>query len=193
MKKTTTFLVIGFLLSLSILSGAAKAAISVSNFNLTENSVSFELSGTLPDVTPGYAPHTLSFVNPNVSAAPGFALGSQLGSDTASFTGAQSLRSSPNPIATGGTVFGDYFYVDFDGELVAGEEVAGVVNATWASTAFDPDAVGFLNAQWGTASEVTLEGGVQLDTVFVPEPSSLVMIAIGLAALVGVKHRTHFA
>lgn len=193
MKNTTTFLVIGLLVSLYMLSGAAKAAISVSNFHLTENSVSFDLSGTLPDVTPASFRDALYFVNPNVSADPGFALNSFLRSSMSSFTGTQSLRSSLNPIQTGGSKFGDYFFVAFDNSLVAGEEVAGVVNATWNRRAFDLDAVDFLNVQWGTDPRDIVGQGVQLDTVLVPEPSSLVMIAIGLAALVGVKHRPHFA
>lgn len=164
---------------------SASAQISVSNFLLTSNSVSFSLSGTLPNPAPQTNPQTLYFVNPNVAASPGFALSTGFfDSSTQSFTGTQALRSIV-PLATGNHEYGDYFYVAFENALAVGETIDGIVSATWSAPAFDPAAVASLNLFWGVNDSLPFDpstqpslitGGTFLTSVVVPEPSTYALL-----------------
>jgi len=67
----------------------AGAAISITNFNLTTNSVTFDIFGTMPNNLPFADRNVLYFVNPVPATSPGFAFGDFLGSSSQSFTGTQ--------------------------------------------------------------------------------------------------------
>lgn len=175
-------------------SKSAKAELSIENFSLTTNSVSFDISGTFPGTSPGYLVNSLLFINPDTNQSPGFALGDFWGANFASFTGVQILRSTSGPIATGGDSFGDYFFVAFDTDLSPGESIAGTVSASWASTAFDPSAVDAIDVYWGVSNSTSgLAGGIFIDTLTVPEPSAGLMIGIATICLAAVRKKPESA
>jgi len=162
----------------------ANADIVISNFSLTENSLFFEISGTFPGLLPAGESSALYFVNPDVTANPGFALGEFIASTTFSFSGTQPLRSI-SPVATGGPDFGDYFYVAFQNDFANGEAISGSLTATWNTTAFDPSQVTTLEVYWGNDDSSGLVGtGTYLTSVAVPEPSSWCFVALSCIALV---------
>ena len=175
---------------------SVNAAIVISNFNLTSNSVNFDISGTFSTSTPpNYWKNVLLFVNPSVNANPGFALSSNFASSSYSFTGSKPLTS----IKTADTSLaaGDYFTVAFGSDFAVGETINGSVAATWGSTAFNPLAVSSLNVFWGiniitTIMPVTVtadvDGGRFLTSV-VPEPSSLSLLLAGGAVLMAGRRR----
>lgn len=171
---------LAILLTIGLVTHQANAAITITNFNLKTTSVTFDISGTMPSPLPASNRNALYFVNPIPATNPGFALGSFMSSSSPSFTGLQTLRTSPNPVATGGISFGDYFFVSFANNLATGETVSGTLTATWSSTAFDPSAIGFLNVFWGTGSSDIVNTGTLLTTAApVPEPSAALLAALG--------------
>jgi hypothetical protein len=179
------------LVGLMALSSYCDAEIFVDNFHLTESSVSFDIYGTMPANPPGSAQFALLFSNPSILENPGFALGEFITTQDVSFSGSQFVER----VATGGTTYGDYFYVFFAKDssgttrsLLPGETISGRLTAEWSEPAFDPSAVNQLNLYWGTDwSGGFANSGVLLTTVQVPEPSTLCLITLGL--LVGVRRR----
>jgi hypothetical protein len=97
--------------------GSSKAAVTISGFQLIKPELSYDVNGSLPAQMPASLPPGIFLVNPNVSASPRFALGSFIKSSSNVFTVRQPLRSSPNPIETGGSAFGDYFFIAVDSDL----------------------------------------------------------------------------
>ena len=170
---------------------SVNAAIVISNFNLTSNSVNFDISGTFPSSLPPFVRGQLLFVNPSVAANPGFALGNQLDSSSYSFTGSKPLLA----IKTGDSSYGDYFAVVFGSDFAGGETINGSVAATWGGTAFNPLAVSSLNVFWG--ANITISGwevtfhptGGRFLTSVVPEPSSLSLLLAGGAVLMAGRRR----
>jgi hypothetical protein len=157
-------------------------AIIIADLSLTEASLSFYISGTLP------APllNSLYFVNPDVGANPGFALGSSIMASSHSFNGT-SLNATPplwnsNSIGTGNSFFGDSFFVAFQNS----EGLAGTVTATWSSTAFNPSQVTSLDVYWGNSGSLdpnAITSGTYLTSVAViPEPSTSALLFAGAVA-----------
>ena len=181
MKIKPTIMQIAAAVLLSALAAApANAEISITNFSLTSNSVSFSISGNLPSTAPDQSLKTLFFLNSNLSASPGFALGSFNGSSSKSFSGSQPLSS----VMTGNSSNGDYFFTSFTNNLTANEAISGTLTANWTGgPAFDPSQVTNLNVYWGTVATNggTIFSGPLLTTVnvaAVPEPSSLVLMML---------------
>lgn len=170
----------------------AAAQLSIEDFNLTPNSVSFVVQGTFPETFPRSFLEGFLFVNPDPDASPGFALGSNLRPDNENFTGPQSLRTGYIfPIGTGGAQFGDYFFVAFDEIFLPGDNIDGRVTANWSTTAFDINAVETLNVFWG--SDITgqdVEGGVLIDVVLVPEPTTQMLIGAATPLLIRYRRWT---
>jgi len=142
--------------------------ISITNFSLTSNSVSFSISGNFPSPAPDQNPGLLVFVNFNKTASPGFALGNFLGSSSKSFSGSQSLST----VKTGNSSNGDYFFTSFINAFTANEAISGALTANWTlpdAPAFDPSQVTNLNVFWGTRSSAPFNGawdsGILLTTV----------------------------
>jgi hypothetical protein len=170
---------------------ACEAQILIQNFVLTTNSVSFAISGTLPTSTPPNDLNTLYFVNTNVAASPGFALGDNTLSLSNSFSGTNALRTSFNPVGTGPVLYGDYFYVSFENLFVAEQPIFGTLNASWNTNAFNPAAVASINVFWGADNLLPINpaiqqpsritGGKLLTTVVVPEPSTCALLAMSAA------------
>jgi hypothetical protein len=165
----------------------------ISNFSMSSNSVSFDISGNFPNPAPQSRPTFLFFVNPNVAASPGFALNPFFEASTQSWTGSQSLHLSLS-IATGNPNFGDYFYVPFQQNFTVGEAINGTVQATWTfAPAFDPAVVSSLNLFWGESTTLptnpstqpsAITGGTFLTSVVVPEPSTYALLLMtGAGAL----------
>ena len=169
---------IAILITLSSVAGGAKGAISISNLQLNTSTDSFDISGTFPGV--------LTFVNPDLSASPGFALQSFIPASSYSFTGSQPLRMGQPPILIGGDIYGDYFLVAFDSPFAAGEEISGSVNASWEGIAFDPSAVDLLHVEWGGPPGA----GLLLTTVTIPEPSAFCLFGLATLGLAGYRHKT---
>ena len=145
------------------------------------------MSGALPDELPNDLAASLFFINSDINASPGFALGSFIPAQTATYSGSQEL-DSVFPVGTGGEAFGDYFVVNFQDALAPGEVFSGDFSATWGpfQIAFDPDAFEFLNVQWGTGD--ALGEGLQLGTVSnVPEPPAVSLLLLGIFGLLQVK------
>ena len=138
------------------------ADVEFSNFNLAVDSVTFNLSGTMPLVQPNDSLDALVFVNPDVSAEPGYVL-EERSASTYSFSGTQALE--PFGIKTGDSRFGDYFFVKFESNLSTGESISGVVQASFSMTVFNPAAVNVLDVYWGSEDGFTLDTGVLLQTV----------------------------
>jgi hypothetical protein len=97
--------------------GSSKVAVTISGFQLIKSELSFDVNGSLPAQMPASLPSGIFLVNPNVSASPGFALASFIKSSNDVFTVRQPLRFSLNPIETGGSAWGDYFFIAFDSDL----------------------------------------------------------------------------
>ena len=168
------------LLVLGLLSLEARA-ITIANFSLTEESLSFYISGTLP------APllNGLYFVNPDVWASPGFALGSDMASSY-SFVGT-SFNSMPplwnsGSIGTGNPFFGDYLFVAFQNS----KELSGTITASWSSPAFNLSQVTSLDVYWsdnGSLDPNRITNGTYLTSVaVVPEPSTTALLIAGAVA-----------
>ena len=156
-------------------------AVDIANFSLAENSLSFYISGTLP------APllNGLYFVNPDVWANPGFALGSDIRASSYSFIGT-SFNSMPplwnsGSIGTGNPFFGDYLFVAFQNS----KEISGTITATWSSPAFNPSQVTSLNVYWsdnGSLDPNRITSGTYLTSVAVaPEPATTALVVLGAA------------
>lgn len=178
------------LVAITSISGLAQGAVTITNFQLTTTTLSFNISGTMPATPPAVSRRGLYFVNPVLNASPGVALGSFVGSATQSFTGTQSLRATLNPIQTGSSIAGDYFFVVFENDLAANEPISGTVSATWTSAAFDPEAAPYLNLKWGSSSFDTANTGIQLAVVYIPEPSSVLLGAVTSLILLARRRRT---
>ena len=158
------------------------AAITISGFTMTKNSVTFQISGEFPALVPPRSSNALYFTNPVILANPGFALASDfIHASSYSFTGSQPLRSAITPVALGRPSFGDYFYVSFANPLAAGEAIDGTLTASWTSDVIDPSAVTSLNVYWGGGDTVGLVNrGTLLTTTAVPEPGAAILLAGGL-------------
>jgi hypothetical protein len=81
-----TLKIFATIFAIGVLQQKSAAAISVTNLNLTTNSVTFSISGTFPSTSPTNFPDTLYVSNPNPAASPGFAL-AFAGATSNGFTG----------------------------------------------------------------------------------------------------------
>lgn len=190
MKSTTTVVsaIAAAILTFGTCTCEADADIVISDFFLTENSLSFIISGTFPSLLPVDNLNALLFVNPDVTADPGFALGNFLSAATFSFSGTQPLRDD-EPVATGTPSFGDYFFVAFENDFTDGEAILGSLTATWSTTAFDPSQLSMLDVYWGNDDNNGVVGtGIYLTSVTVPEPSSLCIVALLGSAIMVRRH-----
>ncbi len=187
MNRLTRF---AFISSFSLIVFAAatcRADFTFTGFELTVDSLEFSMSGALPDELPVDAFNSLFFINSDINADPGFAFGSFVPADTATYSGSQEL-SSFFPVGTGAEEFGDYFVINFENDLSPGEVLSGDFSATWGPDRFpfDPDAFDFLNVQWGVGDAVG--GGLQLGTVSnVPEPSAISLLLLSIFGLLQVR------
>lgn len=169
-----------------LLISKANAAVIVSGFNLTTNSVTFDITGNLPNELPMNSYNILVFANRNTAANPGFSLGNFIGTRDVVFTGTQGL-SGRFPVSTGNPQTGDYFYVSFS-SLSSGELINGTLTATWSSNVFDPTEVKIIDVYWGSnlslnQSPITqpsiITGGTLLTTIIVPEPNPMLFVMFG--------------
>jgi hypothetical protein len=180
MKTKSTALMFAALLAIGVACRQAHADIIINNFSLTQNSLSFDISGTLPDPLP-LSPSAFYFVNPDIHANPGFVLASNFAS-TYSFTGTQNLRD-PDGVSGGNGGFGDFFYVAFTANMNVGETVSGTLTANWMTDTFDPSQVTTLDVYWGYNGGLANDG-TYLTSVAIPEPSSHLLVAvIGMTVL----------
>ncbi|GAA5497534.1 hypothetical protein Rhal01_03730 [Rubritalea halochordaticola] len=160
----------------------SQAAISITNFEIDVRTVSFDISGTLPDNTPPEGLFSLAFANPDATADPGYVIHST-GAQNVSFTGSQVLSSA----STGFANYGDYFYLSFQNDFSAGEAIDGTVSLEWTLVdVFDPDGTDSIDVYWGYKFQNTpqiemIENGTLVDSISldtVPEPSSTALLGL---------------
>ena len=197
MTRTTYVAAPILVAAIFLLTSNANGQIVVSDFTLTNDSVSFDITGTLFGLAPEDTVNTLYFAN-SVSATPGFVT-PVVSTDALSFswTGSQSVRDT-FPFATGGEIFGDYFYLSFDSPLSVGEAVSGSVASTFAQNTFDPNEIDSVNVIWGVDSDFDgrtfhdgdFLGGTLQTVVAIPEPSSLFVLGTGIAILACKRRNT---
>lgn len=167
-------------LAILLLPLAARADIQIINLTLTATSMSFEITGNLPDNAPPAFYQVLAIVNPDKFESPGFV--------TTPTTLASSISGpkSINQIGTGNTAtYGDYFYIRLNNDLATGEGINGTFTAQWSSAVFDPIKVESLNFYWGSGPTGDVTGGTFLTSapVNVPEPSTWALLGLGALVL----------
>lgn len=163
---------------LSLFAQNAFAGLLFEDFTLTPRSVSFNVSGSLPDTLPSRSAQTLFFSNPDTNATRKFSLFDFFPAETTAFTGVQDLDSD-EPIGTGAMRFGDYFFINFDTGMTPSENLEGTLTAEWAVDIFDPTVVQSLNIYWGVETpNGSVDEGVFLGTVpiAVPEPGCFCLL-----------------
>lgn len=172
-KTASSF--IALMIATTTLSSVATAGIGISDFLITDSSMSFDISGTLSGPTPPFGNDVLYFVNNGAEPAP-FVLPASFETPLShTWTGSQSLNPS-FPVFTGNPSFGDYFGVYFNSALSVGEAVSGKVTATFAPGTFQPTAVSSIKVVWGSGDSSFAAGTTQ--AIFaVPEPSSALLIS----------------
>ena len=169
----------GTLITFGSLAGGANAAVIISNYDMSVNSVSFSIAGELPSTVPPGSPFGLAFYNPDIFSSPGFVLGPNfLMASSSSFIGSQSL----DLVQIGRASSGDYFFILFDSDLAAEEAINGDFSASWSSDVFDPAAINSINVEWGLGNS-GIGSSVQLGSVSVPEPSSALLGGAGVFLL----------
>lgn len=99
MKTKNNALALAVLLAIGFVCRQAQADIIINNYSLTQNSLSFDLPGTLPEPISLF-PDAFYFCNPDITATPGFALNGNIAADSYLFTGTQPLRA-PDGVAGG--------------------------------------------------------------------------------------------
>lgn len=172
-----------FVLGLS--SAPLHAAITITNLELSKNSLSFTASGTLPEPTAAnFNLSIISIQNPNVTASPGFALGFQSPVTSFTETFSQTVSTAPTSgdinIRTGNGQL-DYAYIIFTANMAPGEIFSGTLTGNWNFDAFDPTAVTTLDFYWGGFVQAPernlLQAGVPVTVV--PECSAVFMLISG--------------
>ena len=178
-KNRLAFLFFGCMLVANV----CHAQINVTDFLISETTVSFDISGTLPSPAPANLEFALIFSNPDPFALPGFVLEDFVSAFNVSFTGTQFL-DPVFPASTGGESFGDYFFFLFADDRFVGEEIKGSFDATWDAPVFDPSAVNSLEMYWGAATDQgPVNSGTLLTAVPVPEPDGALLLLMCLPAL----------
>lgn len=126
MKTTALISLVAASLTFGGFAGSSNADIAINNFALTETTLGFDISGTFPNPLPADRPSDIYFVNPDVAAVPGFALGSGITAFSSAFSGAQLLSF----VTTGVSNFGDFFGVRFANDFSVNESISGTITAT---------------------------------------------------------------
>jgi hypothetical protein len=160
------------------------AAITISNFEITSNSLTFHVSGTFPNTLPAAQADRLYFVNGfNPGAFPGFVQEQVGGILTSNFTGsAPTLPSTYIPIGLGNSAIGDFFVIDFYSDFSAGQTISGTLTASWTTQPFIPAAAPTIDVFWGIGSSSLtaiypdlINSAPLLTSISIPEPNSCIL------------------
>ena len=187
MKNQTIKPLLAAAVVFGFLSNEAGAAVFITDFEVTESSVSFVISGTLEGPLPVATRDFLYFFNP--SAPPKYTLGDNMSATSISFTGSQNL----SVVSTGFSSSGDYFFLDFLDVFSVGAVVAGTVTATWSSPALIPSATPNINVYWGHNDTSAASGAFQTSAAIVPEPSAAAILTVAGALALARRKRSHMA
>lgn len=173
------------LITFASLASGANGAVTLSNLTLTERSLSFDISGTLPDSSPADVKNTIwlyTFDTKFITS--GF-------DSSTSKSGANVQRVYKNNDDT----YGQYIGIQFDSNLIPNQSLSGTYSASWGKDVFInmPDN---LTAAWGSATFINppSDGSGQVLGSFavnsVPEPSSALLLGLGGLSLVLRRKRT---
>jgi len=174
--------------------GGANGALILSNLNISNNSFSVTMSGTLPPNFPSTGSSVILAVNPDQFKDPGFVIGSDFTDSTAAdFSGDQKTISG----RLGRNTYGDYVLLLFELDLIVGDDLNGSYTASWSSSAFAPSEITSLDFYWGGGdiadSPDAIVNGVFLGSVNVPEPSSICLLGCGVCCFASLRRRKRLA
>lgn len=172
------------------------AAIVVSNFTVSSDTIQFELEGSLPNQSPDQSARIIYFANASILDSPGFVLPGSFVAPL-SLLGSEALHVSlldiSFPLFTVGTNSWDVFGLNFASELVPGALISGTISAEFPPNTFDPTAVEQINVYWGQAdpgaTAASISNSIFLDTVIVPEPSSALLVGVSMLGFAIWRHR----
>lgn len=178
--------------AIAALTAGAKATtaisgITISDFVLTDSSLEFRIQGCFVDGNPGFYDNSLFFVNtsPDMDF---FTNSNLLGANSVSYSG----LGSPSTLAsTGSFTYGDYIFLNFVTDFVAGQDIDETFSATWDSTVFTPGEVSELDVFWGASDLRIVDSGIYLTKVAVPEPSTSMLVLIATVGFLSRRNR-HF-
>ncbi|MFD2257474.1 PEP-CTERM sorting domain-containing protein [Luteolibacter algae] len=165
-------------------SAVVQVGITVTQFELTQNSVGFRIQGVFPFETPAYYDNSIYFTSTMLFDDPGFSIPHLLSADavdTYDFSEESPSGSGSVIASTGVSFLGDYFFVNFGESFSPGESIDKFVTAYWESGAFDPEEADEpLNVFWGASDLRESASGTFLTTT-VPEPSTALLATVGVA------------
>jgi len=136
----------------------ASADLTFTNLNVTAESFTVDVSGTVPTGSVS-DPTLLLFESNPLSTDPGWVIAGGFSDGTYSFSGSQTMTQ----FTTGNPSFGDYIYLRLDPSLSSGDDLTGTITGTWGSDVFDPSAINSIDVYWGRISSQT--GGMLVGTV----------------------------
>ena len=146
MKKSLT---IAFLAA-ALLGSAAHAQITVSNFEMTTNSIAFDISGTMPDTT-DLSDYNLPYIflesHPIWTPQSPIDFSTYLSASTLSFSGSQTLDFvNINPWVA-------FVEIEFTQPLSTNEVINGRLVATFPGNPFTPEHAQVFTLFWGYPDE----------------------------------------
>lgn len=164
-RGVSNFLSKGILALALVLSPISLAGVEpglrITDFHLGPSELSFNVAGTFP-FRPNHAAESFYFTNPLIDTDPGFVRNGVRWATTFSFTGRQRLRPG-EPIGTGVTSYGDYFWVVFEEPFERGEEINGRITARWSTPVFVLSEMSSVNVWWGSGGRPTIRDGARLE------------------------------
>lgn len=178
---------ISLLLVLAGVCSQATAAITISDFTITQTGLSFKISGTMPSTSQTISsPNFLLLVNQNAEGSSLNAIPNIINTSSA-FSGSQTLLGTQ----TGDTNFGDYLRIVFSEALTHDAGLVGTLSATWDAAIFDPTMIGKVDLYWGVDPvSQSITSGIHLASVTaVPEPATYAAVG-GFAILALVAARS---
>jgi hypothetical protein len=167
-----------------ILIPSADAAVTVSDFEITSNTLQFRLSGTFPAIEPpGDENRDFLMIVNATPANPGFVSVYGVPNSWGFTTGNLELLVA----GPGYPGFEDHVGLLFADPFTAGQAVDGTVSLIFPPSVFDPSLLQQFQVYWGGYG-ATPRDGLLLGTYSVPEPSTL-FLSLASAGLVGLRRR----
>jgi hypothetical protein len=149
-----------------LIASQASADLTFTNLNVTANSFTVDVSGTVPSGTAS-DPSLLLFESNPLSTDPGWVLAASfIGAGIFSFSGSQTMTG----FTTGAPGFGDYIYLRLDPVLSSGDNLTGTITGTLANGSV-------LNNEFKIYNTGSFEGTG--DIIIIPEPATIMLLGVG--------------